>query len=124
MRSIAPLLAITAAASLFGAGCGGSAATSSAAAEAAGPVRVEIKTFQFQPDPVEVEVGQTIEWTNVDATVHTVVAGTRKRPDREAFAGSLDQDGRFEHTFTEPGTYAYFCDRHAGPGMTAKVVVR
>lgn len=93
-----------------------------AAAGAQGPT-VEIKTFIFSPDPIEVQAGDTVTFINRDATTHTVVGGTRKSPDKAAIDGSLDQDGTFEHTFDEPGTFDYFCDIHSGPGMTGKVVV-
>jgi plastocyanin len=120
MRPIAPLLAIAVAASLFGAGCGGGAAATPAAAAPS----VAIKAFQFMPDTITVDAGQTITWSNGDATVHSVTAGTRKQPDRDAFDGDLARGETFSHTFDQPGTYAYYCDRHNGPGMTSKVVVK
>lgn len=126
VRKIASTVAITVAAALFGAGCGGSAdsETESPAATADGPTQVAIEAFQFMPDPVTVKVGDTVEWTNEDATIHSVTAGTRKQPDREAFDKAFGDGEKFSHEFTEAGTYEYYCDRHSGPGMTGKVVVQ
>ena len=123
MRPIAPLLAITVAASLFGAGCGGSAEPSEKEAGASG-TSVEIKTFQYDPDPITIKAGETVKWTNADGTVHTVTAGTRKQPAPDEFDGQLPEGESFSQSFDEPGTYDYFCTLHSGPGMTGKVVVQ
>lgn len=127
MRKIVPLLTITAAVALFGAGCGGSAdgddPSAAPAADGSGPVAVEILAFQYKPDPVTVQAGDTIEWTNQDATVHTITAGTRENPAPQDFNGSIDDEESYSMTFDEPGTYDYFCTRHSGPGMTGKVIV-
>ena len=128
MRPIAPLLAIPVAAALLAAGCGGSAADeerpATERAASSDTTAVTIKAFQYDPDPLEIEAGTTVTWTNQDATTHTVTAGTRKQPDRKAFDGKFAQDETFEHTFDEPGTYDYYCALHSGPGMTAQVVVK
>ena len=85
---------------------------------------VNTKTFQFGPDPITVKAGTTVTFKNADSTVHTVVAGTREKPEPDVFSGTMDPtNGSFEHKFDEPGTYKYFCDRHSGPGMTAEVIV-
>ena len=111
------------------AGCGGdgggdgSAAKTAAKPAAPKGASVQIKTFNFQPDPLKVKAGQKVTFINLDSTTHTVTAGTRKKPDKATFDASLDQDGRFEYTFDKPGEYDYFCDLHSGDGMVGKVVV-
>jgi plastocyanin len=106
------------------AGCGSDADTEYA---------VEIETFQFGPKTIEVEVGDTVTWTNNDAILHTVTSGTREYdPTDSGRVTKTDKSGRFDEqldgkgstaevTFDEPGTYHYFCDRH--PGMEADVDV-
>lgn len=84
---------------------------------------VTIETFIFDPDPLTVPAGTTVTFENLDGTVHTVTAGTREAPERERFDAPLEEGATFEHTFDEPGTFAYFCDIHSGPGMTGEVVV-
>lgn len=102
-------------------GGGGSSAPEKPAASSAA---VEIKTFQFQPDPIEVEAGTPVTFTNADATVHTVVAGTRAKPAPKTYKGELAQGDTFEQVYDKPGTYDYFCDLHSGDGMVGQVVVR
>jgi plastocyanin len=120
------------------AGCGSDADTSSPTTTSESGTdhsehAVDIKTFQFDPKTIEVEVGDTVTWTNNDAIVHTVTSGTREydpadsgRVTKTSKSGQFDEelDGKgstAEATFDEPGTYHYFCDRH--PGMEADVEV-
>lgn len=95
------------------------AVTSAPAAEAS----VTIETFIFEPDPVTVPAGTTVVFENLDSTVHTVTAGTRDDPRPEVIDVRLEPDGTASWTFDQPGTYAYFCAVHSGPGMTGEVVV-
>ena len=100
-------------------GCGGDAP----ATESVAPV-VTIETFNFQPDPITVNAGETILFKNNDKIDHTVTAGTREAPKPDVFDGQLPEQGaEFELTLDEPGTYDYFCEIHPGPGMTAQIIV-
>ena len=107
--------------------CGGDDGGDGASAdptEPAATAEVAVATFAFAPDPLEVEAGTTITFTNEDAIDHTVTAGTREAPEPDTFDGSLPEQGAtFELTLDEPGTYDYFCQIHDGPGMTAQIVV-
>jgi glucose/arabinose dehydrogenase/plastocyanin len=77
---------------------------------------VEIGDFFFEPDSIEVSPGATVVWTNLGEVAHTVTS------DDQLFdSGTLDPNETFEFTFTDPGTYGYFCTIH--PQMTAEVVV-
>jgi amicyanin len=77
---------------------------------------VMIDNFSFGPTDITVPVGATVTWTNRDDIPHTIVS-TEK-----AFKSKvLDTDEKFSFTFTQPGTYSYFCSIH--PKMTGKVVV-
>jgi plastocyanin len=110
------LLVLTAA--LVWSGCGGDRDTETEAG-----TTITVSAFMFDPDPLVVETGAIVTWTNRDATVHTVTSrrrGTRGDP----FDGKLaPTGGRFSRAFDRPGTYRYFCSRHSGPGMAATVVV-
>jgi plastocyanin len=88
-----------------------------------GVVDVTIDTFQFAPDPLEVEAGTTVRFTNEDPTTHTVTAGTRDDPEPDRFDERLPEDGSADITFDQPGRFPYFCMIHNGPGMTGEVVV-
>lgn len=79
---------------------------------------VQIRDFHFQPQNVNVKVGDTVVWTQQDSVQHTVtiVSGP------ESFdSGLLSQGQTFRYTFTKPGTYAYKCTPH--PGMTGQIFV-
>ncbi|MBU1111589.1 MAG: plastocyanin/azurin family copper-binding protein [archaeon] len=76
---------------------------------------VTIQDFKFNPVDLDVEVGDTVEWVNLDDTEHTITLEN----------GDLDQeigvDGTLTYTFEESGIYRYFCMFH--PGMQGSVNV-
>ena len=120
------------------------AAASPAAAEgpeaqteaASGAAEVEVVNIAFKPQTLEVAVGDKVTWTSGDQGVkHTVTAGTpgedgvpgvsdaQESAKTGEFDGPLDDAGAtFSHTFSEAGSFAYFCEVH--PSMTGEVVVR
>jgi plastocyanin len=77
---------------------------------------VAIDNFSFSPASITVPVGTTLTWTNRDDIPHTVASDDQKFKSK-----ALDTDEKFSFTFTEPGTYSYFCSIH--PKMVAKVIV-
>jgi plastocyanin len=80
-------------------------------------VLVAIKEFKYDAPTLIVPAGTTVTWTNEDSETHTVTAS-----DRAFSSTGLDRDEKYSHTFTTPGTYAYFCALH--PFMTGQVVVQ
>ncbi len=78
---------------------------------------VSIDNFVFTPTETQVSAGTTVTWTNNDDIPHTVVDADHKWK-----SSALDTGDKFSHTFTEPGTYEYFCSLH--PHMTAKIIVK
>ncbi|QOZ35520.1 cupredoxin family copper-binding protein [Bradyrhizobium sp. CCBAU 53421] len=76
---------------------------------------VHIDNFSFAPNPLDVKVGTTVTWTNRDDIPHTVVCAGKFR------SKTMDTDGTFSFTFTEPGEYKYFCSLH--PHMTGSIKV-
>jgi plastocyanin len=81
-----------------------------------GEMAVSIEDFAFAPAELEVAVGTTITWTNVDSAPHTVTS-----PDGVFDSTRINQGETFSYTFTEPGEYSYFCSFH--PGMQGTVIV-
>ena len=67
---------------------------------------VKISNFQFSPRVLTVTPGTTVEWVN-EAGRHTVEAD-----DGSFKSDTLSANGKYEHTFNEPGTYSYFCTFH------------
>ncbi|MEW6472535.1 MAG: plastocyanin/azurin family copper-binding protein [Actinomycetota bacterium] len=130
----APILAAGVLAGVLIAGCGGadSSASSSTTLKSSGTVAavpaasgnsaVTVRQFQFMPGDLVVKAGTTVTWTNQDDILHTATSGaTPGTPDGQ-FDGPMDGRGKsFSHTFSQPGRYPYFCNRHTS--MTATVVV-
>jgi plastocyanin len=83
----------------------------------------------YNPNPIEVNIGQTVLWTNDDFSFHTVTSG--KVGDTNSgsvfdsgLAGptALASTGKtYEYTFESAGEYPYYCTLH--PGMVGKVIV-
>ena len=74
--------------------------------------RVEIRTFQFAPDTVQVRVGTTVTWTNWDEIEHTVTTGTPDGRDGMLNAVLRTRGDSVSRTFERAGTWPYFCDHH------------
>lgn len=72
----------------------------------------------FTPGNISVHVGDTVTWKNDDSTTHTV----KSRDEGLFFSGSILQKRSFEYTFTEAGTFEYYCSLH--PWMTGTVEVQ
>ncbi|HEY4739951.1 MAG TPA: cupredoxin family copper-binding protein [Candidatus Acidoferrales bacterium] len=85
--------------------------------EKSGANAVSIDNFSFGPMQLEVPVGTQVTWINKDDVPHTVVSVDHKFKSR-----ALDTDESFSFTFTDAGTYEYFCSVH--PKMTGKIVVK
>jgi plastocyanin len=96
------------------AGSFGITANAQPSADAAG---ITIDDFVFGPQTLTVPVGATVTWTNSDDIPHTAVS-----TDGLFKSKVLDTDETFSHTFTKPGTYAYYCTIH--PKMTGTIVVK
>src|ERR1700675_4874117 len=78
---------------------------------------VKIDNFAFGPQAITVPVGTTVTWTNNDDIPHTAVS-----TDGVFKSKVMDTDEEFSYTFTNAGTYPYYCTIH--PKMTGQVVVK
>jgi plastocyanin len=84
-------------------------------------ITVDITNFVFVQEAIEINVGDTVEWVNNDATRHTITSGTDDTADGTFDSGDVEAGDSFSFTFTEAGDFAYFCDIH--PTMTGTVTV-
>ena len=102
----APLGALTAAVAL----------AASASTAFAQDQTVAMVDFDFEPNEVTVNVGDTVTWTNEGDAPHTAT-------DRDGAwdTGTVDPGGSASITFETAGTYEYFCEIH--PQMVGTVVV-
>ena len=78
---------------------------------------VNIDNFSFTPMEMTIPAGLQVTWINKDDVPHTVVS-----VDHQFKSKALDTDEKFSFTFSNPGTYEYFCSVH--PKMTGKIVVK
>ena len=95
------------------AACGGSSTPS-------GPT-VSVLDNDFTPKELHIKPGQSVTWVNNGQTVHTVTA------DNHSFdSGTFAPGASYQHTFSQPGRYPYFCVLHGaagGLGMAGVIVV-
>ena len=76
----------------------------------------------FSPASLTINVGDTVEWTNIDTAAHTVTSGSPADGPSGVFDSSLIMGGAsFENTFDEAGSYDYFCMVH--PWMVGNIQV-
>ena len=91
--------------------------SAAAANDPSAPTGVVIDNFNFTPKEITVAKGTTVTWVNHDDVPHTVVSRDQKFKSK-----ALDTDDQFSFTFTDAGTYVYFCSVH--PIMIGKVTVK
>jgi plastocyanin len=80
---------------------------------------VGIVGFSFSPQHLEINVGDTVTWTN-NGGFHNVDGATDEYPDNpEGFrSGEVSNTlWTFSHTFTIQGEYGYHCEAHGAPGV-------
>lgn len=96
------------------AGCGddekAASGTKAAAPPAAATTSIEIKDFVYDPDPSTVKAGQKVDVTNADDAPHTL---TEEGGSPTFDSGTIKGTESGSVTFSEPGTYKYFCEFHA-----------
>jgi plastocyanin len=89
-------------------------------APAGGSNSIVIKNFAFNPATLTIKTGTTVTWMNQDGAVHQIAseAGTPV-----AFTSdSLANGASYQFTFTQPGTYTYYCPFH--PPMKGTIIVQ
>ncbi len=80
---------------------------------------VSIKNYAFTPENITIAAGTRVTWTNNDIMAHTAtsLAGTPV-----AFDSAILNPGMsYSYTFTQAGTYPYYCMIH--PWMRGNVTV-
>lgn len=111
-----------------------------AACAGSGAPSVEMAGQSFEPAELTIDAGDTVTFDNTSSEAHTVTAYDGELPEgadyfssgglpseeaaRDELAAALIAAGdSYELTFTEPGTYRYFCIPHEGAGMKGTIVV-
>jgi amicyanin len=87
-----------------------------APAEAATSHRVTIKQYAYGPSSLNVTVGDTVTWTNLDTVEHDVTVTNGPVSFRSPM---LSKGQSWSYTFTTAGSYSYICSVH--PDMKGSV---
>jgi plastocyanin len=87
------------------------------------PADVRAIDNSFDAVGVKVPAGTTVRWTNAGRQDHDVIPADGG--DWGAEVEAFHPGDTYEHTFTEPGTYSYYCTIHgtSAKGMVGVVVV-
>ena len=87
-----------------------------------GANEVFIQGMAFSPVSKTISVGTTIKWTNKDGVTHTVTSGVPGSPSGVFDSGNFGSNGVFSFTFTQAGTFKYYCKIHTT--MTGTITVQ
>ena len=102
------------------------AATMAVSAVPAHAADVTVTNFAFTPSAVNIAAGETVTWRFAGPDVnHSATSDPGQAESWDSDPGNASPShtagDAFPHTFTQPGTYTYFCKVH--PFMRARVVV-
>lgn len=75
-------------------------------------IDIDIIDFSFSPADVNIQVGDTVRWTNRNAVTHTSTSGAQGIPDGMWNSGSLGLNESFSFVFETPGSFPYYCIPH------------
>ncbi len=88
---------------------------------------------RFLPGTVDIPRGATVVWVNRGRFAHTSTAEPALAPSPDYASlpsgaepwnsGEVNTGKQWAHTFDVPGTYVYFCQRHADDGMLGSITV-
>lgn len=81
---------------------------------------ITIEKFAFNPPTLTVKPGTTVIWTNRDGVDHTIVSdpGSAGQFKSEKLANGAS----YSFSFTQPGTFTYYCSIH--PSMKGTIIVQ
>jgi plastocyanin len=80
-------------------------------------VNVSIQNSAYNPASVQISTGDTVKWTNMDSSAHTVTGSIFK-------SGNIYKGQSYQFQFTKPGTYNYTCTIHPTMKGTVTVVTK
>ncbi|MEH6378248.1 plastocyanin/azurin family copper-binding protein [Streptomyces sp. KLMMK] len=80
---------------------------------------VSMMNFEFAPQSLTVNAGDTVTWVNNSGSTHTT---TSDAPRWDFTVGPGQSSPPV--SFNTPGTFPYHCTPHAGLGMTGTITVQ
>ena len=76
----------------------------------------------YDPETIDITVGTTVAWENVDSTMHTATSGNPTVGHDDVFDSDILSAGEsYKYTFADAGSYEYYCILH--PWMVGTVNV-
>lgn len=86
---------------------------------------VAMSGLAFVPATLTIQTGDTVLWTNEESFTHTSTSGANP-PTSDGLwdSGPLSLSQIFSHTFSQAGTYPYFCSFHYSFGMLGSITVQ
>lgn len=82
----------------------------------------QIGQIYYDPELIQVPVGTTVVWENIDDVMHTVTSGNPQDGPNGTFDAMISAGDSFKFTFNSPGKEEYFCIVH--PWMIGSVEVQ
>jgi plastocyanin len=114
------------------AGCGLSGPAHGPDAPGAGAT-VSMGFGSFEPDAIHIKAGQSVQFRNTSVITHSVTDDPKLAKDPKDASepagaapfnsGDIPPGQIFTQTFTQPGTYVYFCTHHEDEGMAGRIIV-
>ena len=87
-----------------------------------GAAILEEGQIYYDPEVIDISVGTTVIWENIDNTMHTATSGNPTGGDDGVFDSDILSAGdTYEFTFADAGSYDYYCILH--PWMIGTVNV-
>lgn len=78
--------------------------------------QVYMQSRMFNPSAITVSKGTMVTWTNKENVTHTVTSKTNLFDSGDVMGGKT-----FSYTFSDAGTFSYYCKYHSG--MNGTVIV-
>ena len=139
-RRVATVALATAGIALVAASAAAGATSTAAVPAATATAVVEIHSgscastiYCYVPESLTVTVGDTVRWTDVSGSPHTVTRCTTAAcdghdggtgTDASFTRADVDTGHDFTHVFSAPGTYNYYCEIHGYIDMKGTIAVR
>ena len=83
-----------------------------------GNYSVEIENYRYSPNQLTLNLGETVQWINLDSSKHTVTS----YGDGPLNSVILRQGETYSYTFNSLGEFPYYCTLH--PYMEGKIIVK
>ncbi|NQU84606.1 MAG: T9SS type A sorting domain-containing protein [Mariniphaga sp.] len=84
---------------------------------------VEVSNNKFTPKERTINVGDTVEWKNIQGFHNINGKQSSYLSNPESFGNSTGTGWTFSHVFTIAGSYEYQCDPHVNFGMVGNIEV-